>query len=96
MKIITKILGLFSVIGGIISTIFYVLFKQKKEENKQLQEDIKRSENKIDEQQKIIDFTEEFENQKQEIKNKHKEEFEKVSNDNKLDNFNAMVDILQK
>lgn len=93
---IKKLLIILSGIGAFFSAVFYVLFRQKKEENEQLKKESKEKTNSIEEQRKIIDA----ERKAVEEMNKEKKANEKLVQDshsgNHLDNFNAGIGILSK
>ena len=78
-----KILSILAAIGAFFSAIFYVLFKQTKEEkNKDLI-------NNMD----AVQYSEHIRN---EVKKQNEELIEKANGDNTLDAFNACNELLQK
>ena len=93
---IKKLLAIISGIGALFTAIFYVLFRQKKEENEQLKKESKEKTDTIEEQRKVIDA----ERKAVEEMNKEKKENEELVQDshsgNHLDNFNAGLRILSK
>lgn len=89
MKILTKILGVLSLIGGFFSAIFFVLFKQAKLDKKEIEEDYKTLE-------KINKARAEAEEAYAKEKGENEELKKKASADNSLNSFNANIDLLQK
>lgn len=89
-----KLLGILAAIGGFFSALFYVLFQQKKEENKRLQESYNRMKDDVDEQRKKIDAERKATEQLNMEKTKH-EEIKQDINNNHLSNFNAGIEFLQ-
>lgn len=85
---IKKILAVLSAIGVFFSALFYVLFRQAKDEQKvekKENEDLKDNLEAIAEAEKAV-------NKKEKENEKLKEE----SNNNNLDGFNALNSLLQK
>ena len=84
-----KILAALSVLGAGVASIFYVLYKQAKEERKVINE-------KYDDMTKNVDALAESEKAEKELKKENEELQKKVNSGNTLDSFNACNELLQK
>ena len=84
-----KILAALSVLGAGVASIFYVLYKQAKEERKVINE-------KYDDMTKNVDALAESEKAEKEKKKENEELQKKVNSGNTLDSFNACNELLQK
>ena len=84
-----KILTALSVLGAGVASIFYVLYRQAKEERKVINE-------KYDDMTKNVDALEAAETAEKELKKIHEELKEKAHSGNTLDSFNACNDLLSK
>ena len=84
-----KILAILAAVGGVFSAIFYVLFQQKKDENKAINE-------KFDDMKNNLDALEAAENAEKELKQVHEKLKEKAHSGNNLDAFNACNELLSK
>ena len=84
-----KILAVLAAIGAAFSAIFYVLFQQKKDENKAINE-------KFDDMKNNLDALAEGEKAEKELKKQNEELKEKAHSGNNLDAFNACNDLLSK
>ena len=84
-----KILAILAAIGGVFSAIFFVLFKQAKEEKKAINE-------KYDNMSNNLDALAEGEKAEKELKKQNEELKEKAHSGNNLDAFNACNDLLSK
>ena len=84
-----KILAILAAIGGVFSAIFFVLFKQAKEEKKAINE-------KYDNMSDNLDALAEGEKAEKELKKQNEELKEKAHSGNNLDAFNACNDLLSK
>ena len=84
-----KILAILAGIASFFAAIFYVLFQQKKDENKKINE-------KFDDMKNNLDALEAAENAEKELKEVHAKLKEKVNNGNSLDSFNACNELLSK
>jgi hypothetical protein len=84
-----KILAILAAIGGVFSAIFYVLFQQKKDENKAINE-------KFDDMKNNLDALAEGEKAEKELKQQNEELKEKAHSGNNLDVFNACNELLSK
>lgn len=84
-----KILAVLAGIGGVLSTIFFILFKQAKEEKKVEQ---KKNENL----NTNLDALKAAEKAVKEIYKKNEKLIEKAHSSNNLDSFNACNELLQK
>lgn len=84
-----KILVVLGAIGAFFSALFYVLFKQAKEENKHLEE-------KNENLNTNIDALKEAEKAEKEQKKKNEELVRRVTGSNNIDSFNACNDLLQE
>lgn len=84
-----KILAVLAGIASFFAAIFYVLFQQKKDENKKINE-------KFDDMKNNLDALEAAENAEKELKEVHAKLKEKAHSDNTLDSFNACNDLLSK
>lgn len=96
MSLFSKIAAISYAVMSFLLGVFFFLFRKEKNDNEEMKDLLKHQEEKINEQQKIIDFNDNEQDKKTEIENKHKEEIKKACTGNKLDNFNAMCNILQK
>ena len=93
---LNKILAILSAVGAFFSAIFFVLFKQAKEETKTEKEKNKNLEEKNNNLNDNLDALKEGEKAEKELKKENEELQEKVSSNNKLDSFNACNELLQK
>lgn len=84
-----KILAALSVLGAGVASIFYVLYRQAKEEKKVIND-------KYDDMTKNIDALEAAETAEKELKKAHEELKQKAHNGNTLDSFNACNDLLSE
>ena len=84
-----KILAILAGIASFFAAIFYVLFQQKKDENKAINE-------KFDDMKKNLDALAEGEKAEKELKKQNEELKEKAHSGNTLDSFNACNDLLSK
>ena len=84
-----KILAVLAGIASFFAAIFYVLFQQKKDENKKINE-------KFDDMKNNLDALEAAENAEKELKEVHEKLKEKAHSGNTLDSFNACNDLLSK
>lgn len=84
-----KILAILAGIGAALSAIFYVLFKEAKDQKKAINE-------KYDNAAKNLDALAEGEKAEKELKKENEELKEKAHNGNTLDSFNACNELLQK
>ena len=84
-----KILAVVAGIASFFAAIFYVLFQQKKDENKKINE-------KFDDMKNNLDALEAAENAEKELKQVHEKLKEKAHSGNTLDSFNACNDLLSK
>jgi len=96
MKIVEKILGVVAGVGAVLSALFYVLFQQKKDENKLIQEQYNNMKADADAQKKASDIKQ---SARQDAIKEMKENEQKIAdakNGNHLANFDALNDILSK
>ena len=84
-----KIFAILAGIASFFAAIFYVLFQQKKDENKKINE-------KFDDMKNNLDALEAAENAEKELKQVHEKLKEKAHSGNTLDSFNACNDLLSK
>ena len=84
-----KILAVLAGIGGVLSTIFFILFKQAKEEKKIEQE-------KNENLNTNLDALKVAEKAVKEIYKENEKLIEKAHGGNNLDSFNACNELLQK
>ncbi len=84
-----KILAALSVLGAGVAAIFYVLFKQAKEEQKVIND-------KYDDMSNNLDALKEAEKAEMELKQENEKLKQKAHNGNTLDSFNACNELLQK
>ena len=84
-----KILAVLAGIGAALSAIFFVLFKQAKEERKEAEE-------KADDLEENLDALKAGEKAEKELKKENEELKEKAHSGNNLDAFNACNDLLSK
>lgn len=89
-----KLLAAAGVFSTVFAAIFYVLFQQKKDENKNLRMEELKKENEII--KGTVENATGVNKAYGESKRKNDEEFNKASNGNKLDNFTAGLDLLRK
>lgn len=82
-----KILAVLAAIGGVLSSIFFVLFKQAKEERKAEEERAERAEVALDAQVNA-------QKKEAEVKKENEKKRENIKG-NTLDSFNSVTDILQ-
>ena len=84
-----KILAILAGIGAALSAIFYVLFKEAKDQKKAINE-------KYYNAAKNLDALAEGEKAEKELKQENEKLKEKAHNGNTLDSFNACNELLQK
>jgi len=84
-----KILAVLAGIGAAFSAIFYVLFQQKKDENKAINE-------KFEDMKNNLDALAAADKAEKELKKENEELVEKAHSGNSLDAFNACNDLLSK
>ena len=86
---IKKILAILAGIGAALSAIFYVLFQQKKDENKAINE-------KFENMSDNLDALAKADKAENEVKKENEELKQKINSGNTLDSFNACNDLLSK
>ena len=86
---IKKILAALSVLGAGVASIFYVLYKQAKEERKVINE-------KYDDMAANLDALKEADKAENEVKKENEKLKEKINSGNTLDSFNACNELLSK
>ena len=84
-----KILAVLAGVGAFFSAIFFVLFKQAKEEKKAINE-------KYDNMSDNLDALAEADKAEKELKKENEELVKKAHSGNSLDAFNACNELLQK
>lgn len=84
-----KILAILAGIGAALSAIFYVLFREAKDQKKAINE-------KYDNAAKNLDALAEGEKAEKELKQENEKLKEKAHNGNTLDSFNACNELLSK
>ena len=84
-----KILAVIAGIGSALSAVFFVLFRQAKEEQKEAEHKNKDLINNMD----ALQYSEHIKN---EVKKQNEELIEKAHSDNTLDSFNACNELLSK
>jgi hypothetical protein len=84
-----KILAALAGIGAFFSAIFFVLFQQKKEENKAINE-------KFDDMKDNLDALTEADKAENEVRKENEELKQKAHGGNNLDAFNACNELLSK
>lgn len=84
-----KILAVLAGVGAFFSAIFFVLFKQAKEEKKAINE-------KYDNMSNNLDALAEADKAEKELKKENEELVQKAHSGNSLDAFNACNELLQK
>ena len=84
-----KILAVLAGIGAALSAIFFVLFKQAKEERKEAEE-------KADDLEENLDALKAGEKAEKELKKENEELKQKAHSGSNLDAFNACNDLLSK
>ena len=84
-----KILAALSVLGAGVASIFYVLYRQAREERKVINE-------KYDDMSKNVDALADADKAEKELKKQNEELKEKAHSGNNLDAFNACNDLLSK
>ena len=85
---IKKILAVLAAVGSVFSAIFFVLFKQAKEEQRAESEKREQAENALNAQTNA-------QKKENEVKKENDKKREKIHSSNNLDAFNAASDILQ-
>ena len=91
MKIVTKILGFFSVIGAFFSAIFFVLMKQAKTEK-----EAERLASEAETFEAMFKTEKAVSNKLAQTEAEDEELNKRVHSGNNLDNFNASLDMLRK
>ena len=84
-----KILAIFATLGAFGSAVFYVLFKEAREQRKAEEE-------KNENLKTNLDALKEGEKAEKELKKQNEELQNKVNSSNTLDSFNACNELLQK
>ena len=84
-----KILAVLASIGAALSAIFFVLFRQAKEEKKNINE-------KYDNMSRNLDALKEADKAAEKVRKDNEELEKKVNSGNTLDSFNACNELLQK
>jgi len=84
-----KILAVLASIGAALSAIFFVLFRQAKEEKKNINE-------KYDNMSRNLDALKEADKAAEKVRKDNEELEKKVNSSNTLDSFNACNELLQK
>jgi aspartate/glutamate racemase len=84
-----KILAIIAGIGSALSAVFFVLFRQAKEEQKETEQKNKDLLNNMD----ALQYSEHIQN---EVKKQNEDLVEKAHSDNTLDSFNACNELLSK
>ena len=84
-----KILAVIAAIGSALSAIFFVLFKQAKEEKKAINE-------KYDNMKENLDALTEADKAANKVRKDNEELTQKARGDNKLDSFDACNELLSK
>jgi Na+-translocating ferredoxin:NAD+ oxidoreductase RnfG subunit len=84
-----KILAVIAAIGSALSAIFFVLFKQAKEEKKAINE-------KYDNMKENLDALTEADKAANKVRKDNEELKKKINSSNTLDSFNACNELLSK
>ena len=84
-----KILAVIAAIGSALSAIFFVLFKQAKEEKKAINE-------KYDNMKENLDALTEADKAANKVKKENEELKKKINSSNTLDSFDACNELLSK
>ena len=84
-----KILAVIAAIGSALSAIFFVLFRQAKEEKKAINE-------KYDNMKENLDALTEADKAANKVRKDNEELAQKAHGDNKLDSFDACNELLSK
>ena len=84
-----KILAVIAAIGSALSAIFFVLFRQAKEEKKAINE-------KYDNMKENLDALTEADKAANKVKKENEELKKKINSSNTLDSFNACNELLSK
>ena len=84
-----KILAAFSVLGAGVASIFYLLYRQEKKDNKAINE-------KYDSMTNNLDALKAADEAEKELKKENEKLKEKAHSGNTLDSFNACNDLLSK
>lgn len=90
------VMKIISVIGLFFSAVFYVLFCQKKDENRLLKEEYEKAKKEAETQQKINEATAAGITAVNEEKKENEEKIQLAHSGNHLSNFNAGLDLLSK
>ena len=85
---IKKILAVLAAIGGVLSSIFFVLFKQAKEEQKAETE-------KREKAEKAVEAEKAAQKKENEVRKENEEKHNKIHSSDNLDAFSSVTDILQ-
>lgn len=83
-----KILAVLAAIGGVFSTVFFLLFKQSAKDKKIAEE-------KAQKATKTLNANIEAQKAENEVKKENEKKKERIYTDNKLDAFNACNECLQ-
>jgi len=95
MSFLNKLFGILAAIGGAFAAVFYVLFKQKKDENEQLKKDNENQKEELETRQKITDALSESQKAGIEEQKKNEELKADLHSGNSAKSFNAVTKLLQ-
>lgn len=96
MTFLNKLLGILSAIGAVISAVFFVLFKQSKNEKEQAIKEKEQAERTAEENSVAAEKIIEAEKARNEVLKSNEELIEKAHSGNKLSNCAAVDTILSK
>lgn len=96
MGIKDKILSGLAVVGGIFSAIFYVLFKQAKDERRVIEEAYQRTKEKAEAQGHVIETQQAATTAGIKVQKENEEKIQQAHSGNNLDVFNACNELLSK
>ena len=96
MKIVTKILGVFSAIGAFFSAIFFVLLKQSKTEKKLQEVTLEAEKKKYENLEAVYEAGKQVSKNIANMEAEDEELNQRVHSGCNLDNFNASLSLLQK
>lgn len=95
---IKKILAILAGVGAFFSALFYVLFKQAKDEKKYMEEHWKReeAEKQLEAERVAREAEQNVAAKKSELEKEDKKLEEQIHSGNSLDSFNAGLDMLRR
>lgn len=96
MKIINKLITIFGAVGALFSAIFYVLFKQKKDENNALKKEVEAAKADKNEALQVTKQTIDAVDASVKVKKEYEEELQIIHSNSDLHATDAGINLLHK